>query len=643
MNHHELRRQKNRELHKAQRRQERAQSLPLRLAVGAVATVLIILLVIGADFAINANKIHYGVKAGDFKLGGKSKAAATKMLNEAFKESEKNVVKLEYEDSAWEVSPATIGMSFDSTAVAEAAYSIGREGKATEMIKSRFASYFKKRNVALITRTKEEQVTALYNSIREVTDIEPVDSKAFYTEDGFVVEEGSDGKLLDTVKLDQELPIALIRGTKTMKVPVPKVRMAITLKEAEAAVKLAEERTNTTTHIEYENTNLKADSEILRRLVSFVRSDLVEEDTQKIFDMGEVEKEGEEYLIAYIDPQLVSKHVIPVLGVSVGKAPVNARFQASGGTVKIIPSETGIGADPFKLSEDLVLILESGDPTAGKVKVVTHAVEPELSTEKAKALNINTRISTYTTSFSSGNKPRVNNIHLLADAIDGKLIAPGESFSLNQTVGKRTADKGYQEAGAIVGGKNVPQLGGGICQVNSTLFNTILLSGMQIDKRKNHSYYISSYPLGRDATVSWDGPDFVFTNNFDFYVLLATSHTNNSVTVEIYGTDPGYTIDLKTSEWRNIRPYPVQEVSDPALPAGTKVVEQSGVDGGTVVLTRTITKKDGTVETNTFTSNYVPRAQIVRVGTKAAPPPAPAPTPTPPPASTPTPEGQDED
>ncbi len=97
----------------------------------------------------------------------------------------------------------------------------------------------------------------------------------------------------------------------------------------------------------------------------------------------------------------------------------------------------------------------------------------------------------------------------------GRCIAPGETFSFNGTVGPRTAEKGYQEAGAIVNGELVPQLGGGICQVGTTIFNTVFESGLPVVERHNHSFYISHYPKGRDATVSWGGPDFKFRNDTD--------------------------------------------------------------------------------------------------------------------------------
>ena len=178
----------------------------------------------------------------------------------------------------------------------------------------------------------------------------------------------------------------------------------------------------------------------------------------------------------------------------------------SGGRVTIKPRQVGLGPDLESLARDLAFACVSGKPRTAKLQLIE--VQPRLTTEAARAMGVADRISTFTTTYSSSNKQRVNNVHLIATAFNNKLVPPGGVFSFNGTVGERTAAKGYQEAPAIVNGKLVPQLGGGICQVGTTFFNTVFFSGLPIVERRNHSFYISHYPKGRDCTVSWGGPDF---------------------------------------------------------------------------------------------------------------------------------------
>ncbi|HEX9093302.1 MAG TPA: VanW family protein, partial [Coriobacteriia bacterium] len=181
-------------------------------------------------------------------------------------------------------------------------------------------------------------------------------------------------------------------------------------------------------------------------------------------------------------------------------------------------------------------------------------------------------------------------------------------------------------------GKLVPQYGGGICQIGTTFFNTVFFSGLPVVERKNHSFYISHYPLGRDATVTWNGPNLRWKNDTSSWILIRVSYTNSSVTVSLYGTDPGYDVAYTTSAWSGMRAHPVKEIKDPTLPVGARVVEDGGVDGGNITVVRTVTKAGAVVRTDTFVSKYNPKEETVRVGTKPVSPPAtttPIPTPAP--------------
>jgi len=329
---------------------------------------------------------------------------------------------------------------------------------------------------------------------------------------------------------------------------------------------------------------------------------------------------GEVTLITLVSPKKAGKMVTPVVGAKIGRPARDARFKTRDGSVTIIPSKNGIGPDIGALASRLTQVLaEKGAERA--VKLRTTVAKPKLTTQMARDMGIKGRISRYTTTYASGNRPRVNNIHLLGDALDGTLVAPGKTFSFNGAVGQRTAAKGYQEANAIVNGKLVPQLGGGICQVGTTIFNAVYESGLPVVERRNHSFYISHYPKGRDATVSWGGPDMKFKNTTKDWVLVSVSYTDSSITIALYGTDPGYEVDSEVGKWRNMRPCPVEEVKDPKMTQGSRVVEDPGVDGRTITVKRIVSKDGKVVRTDTFLSVYKPKTEVVRVGTKPKKPP----------------------
>ena len=315
------------------------------------------------------------------------------------------------------------------------------------------------------------------------------------------------------------------------------------------------------------------------------------------------------------------KAVIPAVGAKIGRPARDARFKTRSGSVTIVPSKNGIGPDMDTLASRLTS--ELADEGSGrKVELRTTITKPKLTTQKAREMGIKQRLARYTTTYAPGNASRVNNIHLLGDALDGKLVAPGETFSFNGAIGQRTAAKGYQEANAIVNGKLVPQLGGGICQVGTTIFNAVYESGLPVVDRRNHSFYISHYPKGRDATVSWGGPDFKFKNTTDNWVLISVSYTSSSITIAVYGTDPGYEVVSEVGEWRNVKPYPTEKIKDPKMVVGSRVVEDPGVDGKSITVKRIVSKNGKIIRTDRFVSVYKPKAEVVRVGTKPKKPPA---------------------
>jgi len=144
------------------------------------------------------------------------------------------------------------------------------------------------------------------------------------------------------------------------------------------------------------------------------------------------------------------------------------------------------------------------------------------------------RISGYVTYFNAGNANRAHNIALAAKAINGTVVFPGEQFSFNRVVGKRTKEKGYLPAPVIVKGELSEGIGGGICQVSSTLFNAVDRAGLHIVKRYSHSREVPYVPPGRDATVSWYGPDFVFQNRYPYPVLIRARAQHGQVAVSVH-------------------------------------------------------------------------------------------------------------
>ena len=188
------------------------------------------------------------------------------------------------------------------------------------------------------------------------------------------------------------------------------------------------------------------------------------------------------------------------------------------------------------------------------IKVPIEVTEPTVTTEALNAKLFANQLGAKSSSFASSSSNRVNNIVLAASKINGKVLNPGESFSYNGTVGQRTAAAGFKEAGAYLEGKVVQEIGGGICQVSSTLYNAALLANLKITSRTNHYFPVSYLPDGLDATVSWQSPDFRFVNNTAYPVKIIASTNTSSMTlnIEIWGTNDAGTHVVMTSDTSKI-------------------------------------------------------------------------------------------
>ena len=228
-------------------------------------------------------------------------------------------------------------------------------------------------------------------------------------------------------------------------------------------------------------------------------------------------------------------------------------------------------------------------------------------------------LASYSTTYSTGNYNRSTNISLAARSVNGYVLMPGETFSYNSTVGQRTAARGYKEAGVYLNGEVTTGLGGGICQVSSTLYNAILLANLEIVERSNHTFKPTYVPAGQDATVSWGAPDFKFKNNRNYPIRITATAGNGSVSFNVYGlkTSDDYEVKIVSSEIGSI-PFSTQYQETSSLPAGTQKITQAGSNGCKTQTYKILYKNGAEVSRTLINSDtYKPHNQVVSVGTGA--------------------------
>lgn len=227
-------------------------------------------------------------------------------------------------------------------------------------------------------------------------------------------------------------------------------------------------------------------------------------------------------------------------------------------------------------------------------------------------------LGTFTTRYDASNKNRSNNITLASEKINGTVILPGETFSYNQIVGKRTIDAGYKEAGAYAGGKVIQEVGGGICQVSSTLYNAVLYANLEIVDRSNHYFQTSYVDAGRDATVSWGTVDFKFKNNREYPIKIDAVSKNGVTKISIKGIkeEKEYEVVIQ-SEITSIIQKSVKYEEDPLLDSSVEQVEQEGHNGCTSKTYKILKFNGAIVSTELISTDYYHSLEkIIKKGTK---------------------------
>jgi vancomycin resistance protein YoaR len=313
------------------------------------------------------------------------------------------------------------------------------------------------------------------------------------------------------------------------------------------------------------------------------------------------------------------------LSTSVGREPVDATFAVTSGGIEVVPAKPGLEVDVARTAKAILAAAVS--PASRTAKLTVAVSQPERSTADAKAMGIRGVVGSYTTTYG-GTPGRLHNVQLVAELIDGALVAPGAQFSFNGTTGERSADKGFQEAPVIINGELQNGLGGGVCQVSTTVFNAAYEAGLQIDQRTNHALYISHYPTGRDATVNYPDLDLKITNDTRHWLLLRTFVGPGSLTVNFYGTPQSRRVESETAPLVATGPVPVKKIEDPTMFEGESEVDLVGSPPRSTSVHRTVYLENGTLlHDDTWSSRYVGEPTVIRVGTKEKPKEKPKPPP----------------
>ncbi len=589
-------------------------------------------LVAGALFAIlfgaygitrwaSAGEVMGRVQVAEAELGGKTEDQAHNAISALEIGRLARLAHFVLDGNDVELQPGHTGLEIDEDRMVAEAMAVGRVGNFASQFLHWLTNIFSTTVIELegtLNDAAMEEIFDVWDS--QVID-KPIQPGSIELQDGELVavypETG--------VGVDREpakrivLETLLAEERQTPEIPTMTVVPVLTAADVEAAMADAQRMLAGPITLEYEDRETVLEVGQLQQ--AFVSETTVQSDPQ---------------IINSFDPEVVDTFLDPIRS-EFEAEPVNARHRINDdNTVSVIPGQNGTRIDE---EETAVRLYEASQtPTRRGQLPIVEGAEPAITTEYLESLNVRHLVSQFTT-YHSCCEPRVTNIHLIADAIDGVLVVPGETFSINEHVGERTIEKGYVDAGSIVAGEIVDTIGGGTSQFATTFYNAVFWGGYQDVDHQPHSYYFSRYPEGIEATLFWRSIDLVFRNHREHAILIDTRYTDTSITVRFFGFNHGRTLVGEQSGGRtHIRvaneggpdalhvkgnvsdrynitePGPPIFRGDPDLGVDQERQVQSEAEGWSVTVTRTILK-GGTeqVEEQQWVWRYRPQRAIFEV------------------------------
>ncbi|HEX2259330.1 MAG TPA: VanW family protein [Actinomycetota bacterium] len=576
-------------------------------AVAGVIVIVLLGVLLGGSAVANAGEVLGGITVGGIPVGGLTGEQLVTRLAPAARAMQVRPITLYAGKREWTLSPEAMGITVDLEATARRAFMAGRSNSITWLLQSLGS---REQRLTWVTKVDRARMAQALRELSSRVNVEASNGNVTLAGSDVRVKAPTEGVRLRSGQARQRLVGAAVnpaRGDR-VRLPVTTTTPEIGQEEAVRIQQQAQGILRAPVEFIWSSRSFTLSAE---RVASALRVRVVEDP-----------KTSSASLLLQADAAALKEQII-ASAPFVKKASKDASFSVRGDSVILNPGQEGSTIDTSEAANALLALKDSSRRPINLPVVVE---PPAFSTEQAQALKITSKIATFTTPFDSRNVPRVANIDRMASAIDGKLLRPGQAFSLNGATGARTPANGYQEAQVIVDGELVPGIGGGVCQVATTLFNAVFTAGLDVVERVNHSLHISKYPMGRDATVNYGAQDFRFRNDTEFGLLLKASVSSKGMTVSIFSSPLGRTVEESTSPTRNPKPAPTKVIEDPSLPAGVEKVEEPGTPGFDVTVTRKVTSGGRVLHSDTFVSKYSPWKRIVKKGTgpaaKPAPPPA---------------------
>lgn len=594
--------------------------LPNLLLVASLALFTFLLIgaiVLGATQVFYSERIIPGVQVKDIPIGGLSPFEAATTLQEKFTYPTTGRIFIQDTSGGWAASPAELGLYFDAAATSASAFSQGRTGGILQQFSQQLAGLNQTQAVAPILVIDERQIRSYLESVAPQINQPVIEAEMGINGTEVTVRSGQPGRLLDIdasiVSIRQQLE-KLQDGVVTLTVQETQPFILDTNKQAELARSILSEPLviQPPEGMQLPGAPYTIDQPTLASMLDIER---VKTDTSEEFQVSLSSEKLRNYLTS-LAPQIAVD-------------PQNPRFIFNDDTKQLDVMQNAVIGRTLNVEGTLTAIQQQLAEGQHSVPIAIDVVNPKvLDTTPGSEIGVTELVHAETSYFYGSSAERVQNIEAAAKSFHGLLIAPGETFSMASQLTDISLDNGYAEALIIVGNQTIKGVGGGVCQVSTTLFRAAFFTGFPIAERYAHAYRVYYYEktagnrlnqdlAGLDATVFVPLVDFKFTNDTPYWLLMETYvyPGQSAITWKFYSTSDGRTVDWDTTGPTNITdpPDPVY-IENPELPKDTIKQVDWAAKGADVTVKRTV-YKDGAVHLeDTINTHYRPWPDMYQYG-----------------------------
>jgi len=637
-------------------------TIPKKILLPLTAIILLVIPLVAVFNLAYANRIYPGIRVAGLNLGKKNREQAFNILEGRVSYFENQSFKIFYKQRAWNIEKEDIALKFDLEKTLNQAFDLGHEKNIAKRILSQILLTLGQADLPMRYTLDPDKLDQYLHDNLSLLREEPVSAKLVLKDSRFYIIPEKEGKKVNFEKLKAEIKknldgLSENRIEVRLKTEAPELTRIGILPAYRAAQEASSKSLKLTWEGKYWTINPQT-------IISWIDFELSEDLTRsqkpaplkkerglslKDFTLSRYPggEEASKVLKLTLNRAKTSAF-LESIAPELSQEPINALFKMAGGKVTLFkPGQDGKALDFEATIQQIESALVNNTPNLEKqTETVVKTIVPSVSNQNINDLGITTLIGTGESDFAGSPANRRHNIRIGAGRFNGVLIKPNQEFSVIETLGEVSAQTGYKPELVIKPEGTIPEFGGGLCQVSTTIFRSAIYSGLPILERKPHRYVVSYYkPIGMDATIYIPHPDVRFKNNTAGHILIQSRISGNKLYFDFYGTDDNRKIEIKgpvyTSGW--IEPGEPAQIETNTLPAGQKKQIERAHKGVSTVFHRTVTRDGEEILKDSFYSKYYPWKAVFLVGAGTPPkeeekeepkppppPPKPEPTPEPP-------------